>query len=464
MATVLRPVGYVGQRQSLIWTGAQSNIQAYLWGAGGGGGGDDNADDPGGNGSGGSFAFHDFTVNPGDEIVVAVGQGGRGGVRTPGTSIGTGGLGLAYRAFDFRAQPDVVAVTNSAWNYFLNASGVWDPGGPGITPIFRTYTVDFPVTGYYVFQYSADNAMTVELDGSTIISYGGFTADPVPFVSVLVSAGNHTLNIQASSVGAPAGVALTVDISFSGADGGNGSAGGNGGGAGGGGGAATVLLVNDTILAVAGGGGGGGGAGGNGNTSGTTGPDAPGPWSWPSGVITVPQDGQGSSIGGGGGGGGGGQSGGNGGRRGGANPSNPAGAADLNATGGSYGESLGQSISLASGRTPGNTGDQYYIGSSVGGYGGSRWPSGNGQPGGNGSAAFVMQGWTGGSAEFYIKNENLWSTVQDVYIRSNNQWNTVKNLYVKHNDNWINVFGTEAPVFSGTSGGFGKVSRRRGQA
>lgn len=457
MATVVRPLGYVGSLQSLTWTAGVSTIQAYIWGGGGGGGGDEGSDDPGGNGGGGAFARYSFTVNPGDVITVAVGQGGRGGTRTPGSTVGAGGRSLAYSVFDSRAQSDVVPVTDPRWNYFMNAHAVWDPGGSGVTPIFRSYTVNFPVSGFYVFQYSADDGMTVELDGVQVFSYGGFSADPVPFASRYVTAGNHTLNISANNGGGDvAGFALTIDISFSGANGGSGAAGSNGGGSGGGGGGATVLMLNGSVLAVAGGGAGGGGAGGN---RWAYSPNAPGPWGWPTGSISLPQDGQGASRGGGGGGGGGGQSGGNGGRRGGSSPSNPSNVADVDGTAGSYGESIGGGYDLPSARTPGGASNTYYSGSSVGGYGGTRWPSGNGQAGLNGSAVFVMDVAQG----FYIRDQNLWKQINEVYIKDAGVWRQVQNAYIKAGGSWQSLFTRDPPTFSSVSGGFSQISRRRGQ-
>lgn len=457
MAALLRPVGYTGSLQQLTWTGAQSTVQAYLWGGGGGGGGDEGTDDPGGNGGGGAFAQNNFVVNPGDVITVAVGQGGSGGTRTPGTVVGAGGRSLAYSVFDTRSQSNVVPVTNAAWSTFMNAHAVWDAGGPGTTPIFRSYNVNFPVTGYYVFQYSVDNTMSVDFDGTNIISYSGFTSSPPPLVTRLVTAGNHTINITASNSGGPAGVALTVNISFSGGNGGDGSGGSNGGGSGGGGGGATVVLLNNTVIAVAGGGAGGGGAGGNGNTPGTSGPDAPGPWGYPTSFVTLAQNGQGSSIGGGGGGGGGGQNAGNGGRRGGASPSNPSGAADRNATAGSFGESLGTDTANPSGRFAGARTNEYYTKSSIGGYGGTKgtWLQPNGQNGINGAAAFVLDI----NSEMYIFDENLWKPITNIYVRHNDRWQEPKAVYIKNAGLWKQVFSTDPPVFTSVSGGFGQISR-----
>ena len=457
MSAVLRPVGYVGSLQRLTWSYPSASIQAYIWGAGGGGGGDEGSDDPGGNGGGGGFARYSFTANPGDVIDIAIGQGGQGGTRTPGSTVGAGGRSIRYLVFDTRDESGVVPVSDPRWSTFMNAHAVWDPGGPTVTPIFRSYTVNFPVTGYYVFQYSADDSMTVTLDGTTIINYGGFSASPPPFVSRLVTEGNHTVNISASNGGGDvAGVALTIDASYSGANGGAGSGGSNGGGSGGGGGGATVLLVNDTVVAVAGGGAGGGGAGGNGDTPGTSGPDGSGPWGWPSATnTTLAQNGQGSIVGGGGGGGGGGRSAGNGGRRGGASPSDPTGSADFNATAGTYGESYGPGgYGVPTGRTPGGNTNAYYTGSSVGGYGGTRWASPNGQAGGNGYAAFVMD-----ISGMSVRDAGLWKPVHEQYIRDGGQWKTVKNVYVRDGGQWKLVYGTSSPTFSAVSGNWGQYSR-----
>lgn len=462
MSTVIRPVGYVGTLQRLIWNFPSATAQAYLWGGGGGGGGDDGTNDPGGNGSGGAFARIDFTINSGDTLDIAVGQGGQGGLRPPqGTSTqGLGGTSLRYPVFNTRNQPDVVPVTNSAWNYFMNAHAVWDPGGSGVTPIFRTYTVSFPVTGYYVFQYSVDNTMSVDFDGVNIISYSGFTADPVPFVTRLVTAGNHTVNITASNSSGPAGVALTIDASYSGADGGLGSGSrttDSGGGGGGGGGGATVLLINNQVRAVAGGGGGGGGGGASPGTA----PNAPGPWGWPTTAsnVTLAQEGQSANQGGGGGGGGGGQSAGNGGRRGGATPSDPGGSGDITGTGGSYGESAtGGETGIPVGRTPGGSTQSFYAGSSRGGAGGSVWPHSTGEPGQPGYAVFVFD-----ISGLYVRDAGLWSAVRNQYIRHQDAWQQINNIYIRQNDEWQQVYGTSSPVFTSVSGNWGRLDRRRGR-
>ena len=173
------------------------------------------------------------------------------------------------------------------------------------------------------------------------------------------------------------------------------------------------------------------------------------------------QDGQSTlpGVGAGGGGGGGGQNAGNGGRWGGASPANPSALGDYDATAGSYGISAGSPIDVPNGRIPGNTSNQYYSGSSVGGYGGTRWPANDGQPGLNGMAAIVMDVASG----FYVKDQNLWKLVNTVYIKDAGVWKPVTDAYVNDGGTWQSVYTTNPPTFSVASGGFAQISRRRGQ-
>ena len=57
MTILVRPLGYTGKLQQLIWSGSPATITARAWGGGGGGGGRDSS--PGGSGSGGGFKVCD---------------------------------------------------------------------------------------------------------------------------------------------------------------------------------------------------------------------------------------------------------------------------------------------------------------------------------------------------------------------------------------------------------------------
>ena len=66
-------------------------ISAVAVGGGGGGGGQDDTDEPGAGGGGGGLAYGTFSVTPGENLTIIVGNGGTAGNR------GTGGAGGASR-------------------------------------------------------------------------------------------------------------------------------------------------------------------------------------------------------------------------------------------------------------------------------------------------------------------------------------------------------------------------------
>ena len=104
MALVVRPAGYTGFLQRLVW--AQGNnvpVTAYLWGGGGGGGGADSS--RGGNGGGAGYTQVNFVVNEGDIIEVAVGGKGTGGQGGRGNAAG-GEAGASFVSdFDLYLMP-----------------------------------------------------------------------------------------------------------------------------------------------------------------------------------------------------------------------------------------------------------------------------------------------------------------------------------------------------------------------
>jgi len=92
MTILVRPLGYTGKIQQLVWQGSPAIVTAYAWGGGGGGGGPDS--NPGGEGSGGGFAQGTFTIVDGDILQVAVGGSGKTGAG--GNSAGGGYGGYSY--------------------------------------------------------------------------------------------------------------------------------------------------------------------------------------------------------------------------------------------------------------------------------------------------------------------------------------------------------------------------------
>ena len=78
------------------------------------------------------------------------------------------------------------------------------------------YSVNFPVSGTYIFNMGADYAMTVSVDGTAVASltdYAGSYSTPSPVeVPVNVTAGTHTISIAWNDDGGTAGFALTIAI------------------------------------------------------------------------------------------------------------------------------------------------------------------------------------------------------------------------------------------------------------
>lgn len=432
MAQVLRPVGYTGTRQTLTWPSGYGNqVTAYLWGGGGGGGGND-AGGQGGNGGGSGYSEVTFTMDEGDTIEVAVGGPGFGGLSgRSGSGGGAAGASLVKLVFDSRnpppGAPAVYPTSNPSWTSFLNTYGVWNADGS--SSIFtRTYTVNFPYTGYYLITGSCDNYAEFFIDGASVLIAPGYTASYTNVV--YITAGNHTVFLNGTNTGGPGGIAFTITSSFSGGRGGNAGGAGSSGGGGGGGGA-TVLLKNGTVLAVAAGGGGGAGSGlygGAGSAPGAAGGS----------ILTNGQNGQDQGgDGGGGGGGAGGYFGGNGGH---------AGYGESNSEAGSNGTSYG-SVLNPSGRTPGGITNPYYPGQA--GRGGERT-----QQGAAGYAMFLFQ-----SQGVSVHNGVGFQSVKDTYVKSNDLWNRVRAMYVKQNGIWQPVVGTDVIYFTSQAGDFGVSSR-----
>ena len=438
---VVRPAGYTGSLQRLVWTqGNNVPVTAYLWGGGGGGGGNDSG--IGGNGGGGSFTQMQFTINEGDILEVAVGGAGGPGVSGQGNAAGGNAGASLVLAQDFNtidniASPPVFKQFNSAYCTFLNTYGVWV--NPTSAAVFdRTYTVNFTTTANYQFTASVDNYATFFIDGTEAFYANNFRNEYT--VNIPISAGNHTIRILGTNTGGPGAVALTINqgTSYSGGRGGN-SGGAGSSGAGGGGGGATVAILNGVPLGAAAGGGGGGGGG---NSGARNGQSAPGDRGQAAVGDNAGQNGENKfGDGGGGGGGGGGWGGGNGGVV-------PGG--DQGAYAGVYGLSSGF-FENPSARNPGGTSNPYYRGSVAlgGAFGGGA--------GGPGYAVFEFQ-----VPGTFIHTNGSFQPVIQTYVKLSNEWNPVRGTYIKENGVWATVNGSEAPVFGTVSGKFG-INPRDGE-
>lgn len=432
---VVRELGYSGTVESITWTqGNNIPVRAYLWGGGGGGGGNDSA--RGGYGGGGGFSQVDFTVSAGDIIQLAVGgSGGTGGSGRRGDGGGPAGGGLVtIPVFNTRtavSSPEVYDQFNSNFGAFLNTYGVWE-SNKNIENFDRTYVINFPTTALYTFVAAVSGNALIEIDGVPNFSANSAT---LPFTQpVNLTAGNHTIRIQATRTTLSGSVALTISTgqSYSGARGGNAGGSGTSGGGGGSGGA-TVLLLNSVVIGVAGGGGGGGGGG-----NGPIGESAPGPNGRATNPVTNGQNGTNKGgDGGGGGGGGGGYDGGNGGQTPGGDNGGQAGS-----WGSSY--SFNGSVQTPTGRTAAGAGQPYY--SDARGLGGL-----NTQSGTTGFASLEIGPLNG----LYVHTSGNFTEVQNAYVKINGVWTLIKNTYIKQNGVWNAIVGSFSPVFDSFTDSFG---------
>ena len=443
MAIVVRPAGYTGFLQRLVWAqGDNVPVTAYLWGGGGAGGGADSAS--GGSGGGAGYTQVNFVVNEGDIIEVAVGGKGTGGESGRGNAAG-GEAGASYLSdFDFNTRdavtsPPVFAQFNSAYCTFLNNNGVWV--NPTSAAVFdRSWTVNFPTTGNYQFTMCADNSARCFIDDVEVFQADNFQTPWT--VGYAVTAGTRVIRILGDNTGGPGAVALTIansinGESFSGGRGGNSGPSGASG-AGGGGGGATVIILNGTAIAAAAGGGGGGGGG---NSGAATGGSAPGPNGQAAPGDNAGQNGTNKAgDGGGGGGGGGGWGGGQGGTC-------PGG--DQGGLAGSYGLGSGTVVDDPSGRTPGGTSNQYWRNAGQGG-------SANGGNGTTGYAVFEFE-----VSGLFVHVNGQFNPVNETYVKANGVWNQVRSAYIKQGGAWLPVNGSITPQFENVANRFG-VNPRSG--
>lgn len=432
MPTTTRVLGFTNGVQRLVWSGPSGTIYAHLWGGGGGLGGNDRF--AGGAGGGGGYASTIFTVVDGDVIDVAVGGAGGNGLSSArGFGGGSAGASLSATSLTFdtrtaNSNPPVGVYFDPNWGSFLNTYGVWEASTVGAVNFERTYSVNFPTTGFYTFTFSVDNYGDVSVDGVVVISLAGKSRENFTRsfqTTVNISAGFHNIRVRGVNTGGPGSIAVTITggITLSGGRGGNpGPVGTSGGGGGGGGG--TGILLNNVLISAAAGGGGGGGGGRS-----TPAQSAPGNRGQANAGIYAGQNGQDHpGDGGGGGGGGGGWQGGNGGA-----------IIESEGDGGGYAGSFGLSSSPGenpSGVNPGGRSNQYY-------------------KAGIGQGATDSQPSTGGYAALVIEttgtNINAGGTyipVQNTYVRDGGIWKEAKTIWIRDGGIWRPVSGGVPPVFS----------------
>jgi hypothetical protein len=348
-------------------------------------------------------------------------------------------LVLGGAVFNTAYSTGDVRQSHPAYCTFLNNYGVWNEPGGYSANYNRDYTVNFPGSGLYTFELSADNAGQAYLDGVLILQAPGFQDSGT--TTIFVSTGNHLLQLRGQNYHGPGSFGLTINggSAFSGGRGGNAGFAGSSGGGGGGGGA-TILRKNDTVIGAAGGGGGGGGAGIQGGTQPA---NAPGPSGQTSiGINNGSDGGDRGGDGGGGGGGGGGWAGGNGG---------PQAPYDTWGYAGYFGGNAGNTAENPSGRVPGGSGNPY-------------WPSGVGYGGANGGGAgnpgyAVLEFEINGT---FLNSSGTYYPVKETWVKDSNIWKRATGVYLKKDGVWQPVDGTLAPNFVSVGGAYGYSSRANG--
>ena len=461
--TTVTNVGYTGTVQNATVTGEYGiPVNAYLWGAGGG-------STPNAAGNAGGYSKVYFVAKPGDKLTVSVGQGGgRGGSDINGwTPSGFSGAAYSGLLFNTRFPPpgqDTAVVpygqglrnTSSSSTSFLSQWGVWG-ADQNVQTFTRTYTINFPTTANVIFQMVASTYGRVYLDSVLIVEGAGRTNtgvydDTINQAFVTVTAGNHTITIEADGSGTPANPASgnpnAIGVIF-----GTGDlttyAGGRGGqtyppqagvqGSAGGGGGATILSLNGVVIAVA-----AGGAGGATRPAVDTSTD----FRYNNGQdgqdVNTVQDIYENRVGGGGGGGGGlwaGQGGGAG-----------YGAPRIGGAAGTNGTSLGDETAQPVQRTPYT--NSYYPSSGVAEGGSIGTPT----DGGNGAVAFEFT--TGGGG--YVKDGGEWKQVQTTYVKNAGVWSLVQTSYINVNGTWKPIQGAPVPTFTQFNGAFAPADRSYG--
>jgi hypothetical protein len=196
--TTITNISYTGTTQTATVTSTYGvPVTAHIWGAGGG----SSSLYPG---AGGGYSRVDFVAKPGDNLLVAVGQGGgAGGVTAPPPAPPV--------TFNTRASGYTGTVlypystTGSNGSALISAYGVWNnPNGGGGTIDTTWASIVFPVSGYYTIQGSSagcgfttepQGGGTLYIDGAPVISLPGNFGGGTQSVNVYVTAGTHSVRV-----------------------------------------------------------------------------------------------------------------------------------------------------------------------------------------------------------------------------------------------------------------------------
>lgn len=226
------------RRQTLTWpaAGYSQTVTAYLWGAGGGAGGNE-SNNLGGAGTGGGYVQTSFTVNPGDVVEITVGSGGWSGRASNSAVDYTTPIFSTKGAIPVGATaplPDASVATIATWSQFLNVNGVWNTTSTtdlsNTLTFDQTYSVFFPASIDYLFNFAANYKATVYIDGEELYATGLNTWKTIQSGGLShianIQAGYHNVRIVAQAAPGTAygtwGVGLTISNTFNAGSGGYG--------------------------------------------------------------------------------------------------------------------------------------------------------------------------------------------------------------------------------------------------
>lgn len=121
-------------------------------------------------------------------------------------------VGQEVAVFSTRSMADVITrVNNRFWAPFTNTHAVWDASQPGAIDFEKTQQVNFPYTGYYKIEASADD------EGSVLVNNRQVVGIPKPGYSstvtnlIYLEAGTYPVKVKAkNSNGGDAGVACYI--------------------------------------------------------------------------------------------------------------------------------------------------------------------------------------------------------------------------------------------------------------
>jgi hypothetical protein len=192
-------------------------------GAGGGGGGQFSSGQPSqGYASSGTIVGGAGVTHSGDGGGSGGGGGGQlggaGGASVggdQGSYSGSSGANLVPAGGKVlpATSPDttVYNVSYGTWDSFLNTYGVWltpDASGYVNVPVSVNYYYAFPTTDTYTVTMSADNQMSLYVDGTLVGSNYSYTSTNT--YTVTLNAGLSTINIQALNTGSVGGFSATI--------------------------------------------------------------------------------------------------------------------------------------------------------------------------------------------------------------------------------------------------------------